>query len=58
MNALATVVAVAVVSILSAVNLVRSQVDLVDNKYLDPNDFFLNGRDQQDRRRIQDAFNR
>lgn len=57
MNALATVVVVSAV-LLSAVNQVRSQVDRGDNKYLDPNDFFLSGRDIEDRRRIQDAFNR
>lgn len=36
----------------------RCQADRADDKYLDPNDFFLAGGDQQERRRVQDAFNR
>lgn len=58
MNALATIFVVSA-TILSAVRLARCQDDRVDNKYLDPNDYFLAGGDLQDRRRIlQDAFNR
>jgi peptidyl-dipeptidase A len=58
MNALATIFVVSA-TILSAVRLARCQADRVDNKYLDPNDYFLAGGDLQDRRRIlQDAFNR
>ncbi|KAL5242758.1 hypothetical protein ACI65C_010168 [Semiaphis heraclei] len=58
MNALATIFVVSA-TILSAARLARCQADQVDNKYLDPNDYFLAGGDLQDRRRIlQDAFNR
>lgn len=57
MNALATV-AVVSAALLFVIHSVRSQVDRGDDKYLDPNDFFLAGRDVEDRRRIQDAFNR
>jgi len=58
MNVLAKIVVVSA-TILSAVRLARCQADQVDSKYLDPNDYFLAGGDQQDRRRIlQDAFNR
>lgn len=57
MNALATVAVVSAV-VLAAAGLVQSQADRVDNKYLDPNDYFLAGGDQQDQRRVQDAFNR
>lgn len=56
MNALATVVVVSAV-VLSVAQLARCQSDNVDTKYLDPNDYFLAGGDQ-DRRRVQDAFNR
>lgn len=58
MNVLVTIVVVSA-TILSAARLARCQADQVDSKYLDPNDYFLAGGDQQDRRRIlQDAFNR
>lgn len=56
MNALATVVVVLAV-VLSVARLARCQSDNVDTKYLDPNDYFLAGGDQE-RRRVQDAFNR
>lgn len=55
MNAIATAVVVSA-AVLSVARLARSQQ--ADNKYLDPNDYFLAGGDQQERRRIQDAFNR
>lgn len=54
MNGLVT----AVLALFTAAALVRGQSDRVDNKYLDPNDYFSAGGDQQDRRRVQDAFNR
>lgn len=57
MNALATFVVVSAV-VLATAGLARCQADRGDNKYLDPNDYFLAGGDQQDRRRVQDAFNR
>jgi hypothetical protein len=57
MNALTMVVVVSA-AVLFASKPVRCQTDRVDNKYLDPNDYFLAGGNQQDRRRIQDAFNR
>lgn len=57
MNALATIIVVSA-TVLFAPKLVRCQTDRVDNKYLDPNDYFLAGENQQDRRRIQDTFNR
>lgn len=58
MNALATIFVVSA-TILSAARLARCQADRVDDKFLDPNDYFLAGGDLQDRRRIlQDAFNR
>jgi len=57
MNAITTALVVSAV-VLSAVRLARCQADRVDNKYLDPNDYFLAGGDQQERRRVQDAFNR
>lgn len=57
MNAVATVVVVSA-AVLSVTRLARCQSDSVDTKFLDPNDFFQAGGDQQDRRRIQDAFNR
>lgn len=56
MNVIVAAVVVSV-AILSVARLVRCQSDRVDQKYLDPNDYFLAGSDQ-DRRRIQDAFNR
>ena len=58
MNALTTIFVVSA-TILSAARLARCQADRVDDKFLDPNDYFLAGGDLQDRRRIlQDAFNR
>lgn len=58
MNALATIIVVSA-AVLFVPKLVRCQTDdSVDTKYLDPNDYFLAGRDQQDRRRIQDTLNR
>jgi hypothetical protein len=58
MNVLVTIVVVSA-TILSVARLARGQDDRVDSKYLDPNDYFLAGGDQQDRRRnLQDAFNR
>lgn len=57
MNAIATAVVVSA-AVLSVVRLARCQADRADNKYLDPNDYFLAGGDQQERRRVQDAFNR
>lgn len=57
MNAITTAVVVSAV-VLSVARLARCQADRVDTKYLDPNDYFLAGGDQQERRRIQDTFNR
>lgn len=58
MDVLTTVVVVAAVVLSAVVNPARCQADSVDDKYLDPNDYFLAGGDQQERRRVQDAFNR
>lgn len=51
-------VVVSVAAVLSVVGPARCQVDRPDDKYLDPNDYFLAGGDQQERRRVQDAFDR
>lgn len=58
MNVVMTAAALVIAFLAVACSPIRGQSDRVDNKYLDPNDYFLAGGDQQDRRRVQDAYNR
>lgn len=57
-GAVTTVVVVLTVVVCLVIGPARCQSDPVDTKFLDPNDYFLAGGVQPDRRRIQDAFNR